>query len=353
MSTIKSVDFRIKATGKGIVNWNGSSDGILENGNTMMPKARGIDLSQREVTSKEGKEYSFNRSVEEISKNLKGKTVYISQNCIRSAIFESDAYALVGLSTEHAPLLIPSIIGLVRGYALTTDGKQPLMRKSPLYVSDFDSEATDLIFEILTVKGGREDKTGGLFGKITAGDLNYNAVASISIEEMQFIPLDGIFGRAAGDAVTPEQGEDLAKKVSEYLSALATDLGLEVSPVTRFGCYKRKGSVALGAEWGILLDDASIDVLVLEIHRRLSSLTIRRTKGFVQVDSCEADYNVGHTLRVATNVGLTTSRGETPFHCYYDAASEQDQRERDIVMQGRSEASKPSKTKDSPKKKKA
>lgn len=92
VSGIKSVDFKITASGYGVVNWNGpttlQSDGRSFDNHTM-PKLRGYS----NLTGKESERgYKLKKDPSEIS--FKETPMYISQNCIRHHLFRDHAFDL-------------------------------------------------------------------------------------------------------------------------------------------------------------------------------------------------------------------------------------------------------------------
>ena len=89
---IKSVDFKVKALGHGVVNWNGpttlQNDGKIIDNHTL-PKLRGYT----NLTGKESENgYKLKKSPSDI--NFKQNPLYISQNCIRHHLFREQAFDL-------------------------------------------------------------------------------------------------------------------------------------------------------------------------------------------------------------------------------------------------------------------
>lgn len=296
---IKSVDFKIKALGHGVVNWNGSTEVLTfirdkweKTKNHNMPKLRGYS-SQKLMKNEQGEEYYTAKKATDI--DLKKTPLYISQNCIRHHLFRDEGY--IDLQSDEVKdnmeKLLCSITGLVRGYVIpSTEDK----RTSALLITDFVDKKHQGNFEQMTRSGSKEkkktktgqEKSSTLFSKTTFGDTEYLAYGSISIEQLQFISLSDQFSRRAMIVDRNKHGETIAKRLTEYLCSLgATDK----AKATYHNNYVRIGSIFNKGEQGILLNDSAINVLVDEFISRLKNLSIRQAKGYMYVDSLEIDFN--------------------------------------------------------------
>ena len=156
-----------------------------------------------------------------------------------------------------------------------------------------------------------------LFSKTTFGDTEYLAYGSISIEELQFISLDQKYDRCAM-AIKTGQGEELAKKITDFLAQLNEDSAL--TPVATFGeNYCRVGTIFNQGEVGILLNDDAIHVLVKEMLRRLQSLFIKQSKGYLYVDEIEVDFNASDKpMRIKKGGFDIASEKDGSFATYFE-----------------------------------
>ena len=88
---IKSVDFKIRALGHGVVNWNGPTNLAQEDGRTVdnhtLPKLRGYTNLSGKV-----KDSGYKYRKEPTDINFKETPLYISQNCVRHHLFREQAY---------------------------------------------------------------------------------------------------------------------------------------------------------------------------------------------------------------------------------------------------------------------
>ena len=327
---IKSVDFKIKAVGYGVVNWNGSpnltiiNDGKYKNvTNHSMPKLRGYS-NIKEFDEKGSAKFYHHPEELDLSK----VQLYISQNCIRHHLFRGEHYNLQSPQLLNNPLpLLCSITGLVRGYVIP---KNENKRTSPLLLTDFVDQLGNGNFEQMGRSGSKEkeetksgkDASNSLFSKTTFGDTKYEAFGSISVELLQFIPLCADFGRQAMLVNSDKEGKEVASKLEAYIKGLDDNSDIKV---TYHDNYVRRGAIFNEGEAGLLLNDAAIDVLVNQTLGLIRNLSIRQAKGYMYVDSLEVDYNNGsgkEMMRIKRG-GSTQSNKEAAYAEYYEGREKQ------------------------------
>ncbi len=292
---IKSVDFKIKAFGYGVVNWNGPTTLTGDDGKTVdnhtLPKLRGYSNLTGKV-----KENGYKYRKEASDLNFKENPLYISQNCIRHHLFREQSYDLHYAKDKNLADVLASITGLIRGYVVPSS---QCKRTSPLLITDFVDQLGNGNFEQLSNASSSEEvveKDGSktykrgdnsIFSKTTFGDTEYEAYGSISIEQLAFISLDKKFDRAA---MIIKQGE--GEKIAEQVAAFIQSLDPTRHPTVSFHeNYVRKGTIFNEGEVGILLDNTAIDIVVKETLKMLQDLSIRQAKGYMYVDAIEIDYN--------------------------------------------------------------
>ncbi|BFM50881.1 type I-Fv CRISPR-associated protein Cas7fv [Marinomonas sp. THO17] len=325
---IKSVDFKITALGHGVVNWNGSpnltiikDDKFKNITNHSMPKLRGytnVKEFNDDGTAK------FYKHPEEI--NLNDVELYISQNCIRHHLFRGEHYNLNSPQLENNIIkLLCSITGLVRGYV---NPKNENKRTSPLLLTDFVDQLGNGNFEQMGRSGSKEketsksgkDSSNSLFSKLTFGDTKYLAYGSISIEQLQFIPLCADFGRESMKINNHKEGQEVAEQLSSYLKKLS---GNSETKAVYHENYVRVGSIFDEGEAGILLNDSAIDVLVTQTIELVKNLTIRQAKGYMYVDEVLVDYNdsqvAKNMFRIKTSheQEIKQNKGSQSYAVYY------------------------------------
>jgi len=278
---IKSVDFKIKAVGHGVVNWNGPTNLAQENGTTVdnhtLPKLRGYTNLSGKV-----KDTGYKYRKEPTDIDFKKTPLYISQNCIRHHLFRDQAFDLHYAKGKNLEKVIASITGLIRGYVVPSS---QCKRTSPLLLEDFVDQLGNGNFEQFGQAGERDSSS--FFSKTTFGDTEYISYGSISIEQLQFISLDAKFDRAAM-VIKEGQGEEIATLVQNYIRSLSPDL----SPIATFhNNYVRNGTIFEEGENGVLLNHDAIQILVGETIRKIKDLSIRQAKSYMYVDDVQVDYN--------------------------------------------------------------
>ena len=321
---IKSVDFKIKALGHGVVNWNGpttlQSDGRIIDNHTL-PKLRGYT----NLTGKESdKGYKLKKDPSDI--DFKQNPLYISQNCIRHHLFRDQALSDLQdpVVAQNMDRLLCSITGLVRGYVIpATENK----RTSALLITDFIDQKGNGNFEQMGRSGSKEkratksgeEKSTTLFSKTTFGDTEYNGYGSISIEQLQFISFSDKFSRRAMMINSPKEGQEIANKIVAFLNKIGNT---NSAGAIYHDNYVRRGAIFDIGEEGLLLNDQSIDILVNETIDLLRNLNIRQAKGYMYVDSVEVDYNDGMSgkdmMRIKTNPeSIKISKGDSKYATYF------------------------------------
>jgi len=307
---IKSVDFKVKALGHGVVNWNGPTNLAQENGQTVdnhtLPKLRGYTNLSGKV-----KDTGYKYRKEPTDIDFKETPLYISQNCIRHHLFREQAFDLHYAADKNLKNVLGSVTGLIRGYVVPSS---QCKRTSPLLFEDFVDQLGNGNFEQFGQAGERDSSS--FFSKTTFGDTEYLSYGSISIEQLQFISLDKKFDRAAM-VIKEGEGEQVAQAVQEFIQKLDPSL----SPVATFHPnYVRKGTIFEEGEQGILLNNDAIQALVVHTLSRIAELSIRQAKSYMYVDEILVDYNDSNKMmRIKKDESSVSPMPETEYACYFYA----------------------------------
>jgi hypothetical protein len=308
---IKSVDFKITASGYGVVNWNGATPLMGDNGKTVdnhtLPKLRGYTNLTGRIKEENG--YKYKKEPSDI--NFKENPLYISQNCIRHHLFRDQAFDMHHAGEKDLLKVLASQTGLIRGYVVPSS---QCKRTSPLLLEDFVDQLGNGNFEQFGQAGARDSSS--FFSKTTFGDTEYLAYGSISIEQLQFISLDKKFDRCAM-IIKEGDGEKVAKAIVAYLNALDDTK----KPEAIFHAnYVRRGTIFEEGENGILLNQDAIQILVdytLEIMR---DLVIRQAKGYMSVDDVLVDFNDSNKMmRIKRRPNEISEVPTEPYAIYFEA----------------------------------
>ncbi|MDF0605740.1 type I-Fv CRISPR-associated protein Cas7fv [Neisseriaceae bacterium TC5R-5] len=306
---IKSVDFKIKALGHGVVNWNGPTTLTGDNGKTVdnhtLPKLRGYTNLTGKVKEESG--YKYKKEITDI--DFKKTPLYISQNCIRHHLFKNQAFDLHFAAEKNLEMVLASITGLIRGYVVPSS---QCKRTSPLLIEDFVDQLANGNFEQFGQAGARDSSS--FFSKTTFGDTEYISYGSISIEQLQFISLDKKFDRASM-IIKEGKGEEVAKKVQDFIRSLNSSL----KPIATFHSnFVRKGTIFEEGECGIMLNNDAIQALVEYTLLLINNLSIRQAKGYMYVDEVTVDYNDSHKMmRIKRDEAEIVSEIRSPFAQYF------------------------------------
>ena len=307
---IKSVDFKIKALGHGVVNWNGpttlSSEGRTVDNHTL-PKLRGYTNLTGKVKEETG--YQYKKEATDI--DFKKTPLYISQNCIRHHLFRDQSFDLHFAAEKSLQLVLASISGLIRGYVVPAS---QCKRTSPLLMEDFVDQLGNGNFEQFGQAGERDSSS--FFSKTTFGDTEYVSYGSISVEQLQFISLDKKFDRAAM-IIKDDQGDEVALAVQDFIQSLDP----KTTPKATFHTnYVRKGTIFEEGEVGILLNNDAIKVLIEFSLAKISELSIRQAKSYMYVDEILVDYNDSHKMmRIKRDESEISEQATSDFAVYFYA----------------------------------
>jgi len=311
MKTIKgivSVDFKIKALGHGVVNWNGPTILVGENRkevkNHTMPKLRGYTNLTGEV-----KENGYKYKKDPTDIDFKETPLYVSQNCIRHHLFKSQAFDGHFAKRSNANKMLASVTGLIRGYMIPSC---QCKRTSPLLIEDFVDQLGNGNFEQFGQIGERDNSS--FFSKTTFGDTEYISYGSINVEELQFISLDKKFDREAV-VCKDNEGEKIAKEVEDFIKSLDES---KSPKVTFHNNFVRKGTIFEEGEAGLLLNNDAIEVLVQHTLTLIINLSIRQAKSYLYVESVLVDFNDSHRMmRIKQDESLISEEPESEYALYY------------------------------------
>ena len=307
---IKSVDFKIRAVGHGVVNWNGPTNLAQENGTTVdnhtMPKLRGYTNLSGKV-----KDTGYKYRKEPTDIDFKKNPLYISQNCIRHHLFRDQAFDIHYAKKSNLQKVLASVTGLIRGYVVPATQNK---RTSPLLVEDFVDQLGNGNFEQFGQAGERDSSS--FFSKTTFGDTEYISYGSISIEQLQFISLDKKFDREAME-IKQGQGDEIAQEVQSFIQSLDTTL----SPAVTFHeNYVRSGTIFEEGEHGLLLNNDAIQTLVNYTLELIANLSIRQAKSYMYVDEVTVDYNdSSKMMRIKRDINAISEKPMSEYATYFYA----------------------------------
>lgn len=314
---IRSVDFQVVASGEGVVNHNGSASVFNPAAgkyvdNHLFPKLRGVDPMRKAVSPTDSEK---TKGLSLADPELSNAALIVSANCVRSHIFKTASFGVTDVTRDTVGDALASLHGLMRGY-LVTDSGASFARKSPLHLTDFECIKPGLRYNQASKAGGRSETSIFSFFA-TDKDLHYEGKGSISIEDLQFIPLENTHGRSSfSEVVSEETGELLAAHVTQYLQDISGNIDAAATFVLN---AVRRGTFSPKGEAGLLLNDAALDVLVTETLDLIKGLYIRQSKGYLRVESVAVDYNDGQAFRILRDPLAAVPLKTQAYAQYYTA----------------------------------
>lgn len=325
---IKSVDFKIISSGYGSVNNNGSISIVKYGGKDNDTVSNHTIPKLRNFTPYTIDQYGFKKVIDIVKDfNVEKHKLYVSTNAIRNALFNDEGINLT--NTLLAKLIsngdiFKSQTGLLRGYF---DAKNQFSRKSPLLLEDFiDTLGNANPFEQFSNSKSGDDKNS-IFSKTTFGETKYISYGSISIEDLQFICFDGVYGRAQAFEIGSSKIEPnfikLANEIADYIKASDLNEQKNRKPEVTFGRnFVRENSINPIGEFGLILNDDAIDILVDVMIDKISNLSMKQAKGHLEVDEIIVDYNDGKAMRIKKDETDINTIKDKKYAIYYKDTNE-------------------------------
>lgn len=270
---VKNVLFRTKIKGNGVVNFDSSDQRFMFNGTELH------NMKTRHENTNYAKK-KFSKEDDKLTYKLS-----ISSDCLRHDLFKEDALVQSPniINNEHVLYsFIASPSSLLRGY-LFADTNETLKRKGALTITDATQTCNAVSYIETFSKSGKkldfEDKVDGksdntFFKKEVVGDIEYSAIGNIDLMGLQFVSCDKVFDRF-------NFNPDLFNTYKSFLKSKMPTFNGELA------YYQIVGSTIEIPEYGVLLDNDNVIILVKELFKRLLSLNIQRRNSFARVAELE------------------------------------------------------------------
>lgn len=260
----KTILFKLTLQGHGVVNFDSNDQKWYHN------QQDGVSLVRHDNVS-----FAKGRYYRKPHTDKLLKKIVISAECLRHNMYINEMPNYSTNIMHHRPSLLnflASKAAVERGYMFATKAAT-LKRKSPVNITEAEqfglaksSIETNSNSGVKTSKTD-EDAAGdtSFYAREMVGDITYEALGSIDIDELQYISLSPNYDRLAVDP-------DMA---AEYLDTLSADLG---SRVPEPAYYRKSKSLTTVPEYGILLTDDQTKGLVSDILTRLMSINIAKSQ---------------------------------------------------------------------------
>ena len=270
MTKVKSFLLKTKLKGFGIVNYDSNQQKWAYN---QLENKEKVSHDNVNFAKKNWHEYTTKDGEKKLGYKLK-----ISSDCLRHEIFIDDFEYQTPNLMHHAHILIASIASpasLIRGYLYTVKDVLNIKRTSALTITDASQtcNAVSMIETfsrsgVKTTDDNKADTT--FFKKETVGDIEYEALGSIDLKELQFISLDKLFDRLAVES-------DWFTLYKELLQSKLPSFNGEPK------YYQIKNSCVEIPELGVVLSNEDVVKLTKELIARLLKISIRRAKAYAKL----------------------------------------------------------------------
>lgn len=194
MKKVKNILFRVHIEGQGVVNFD-SSDARWNVRGYGNPANRSAYSNDNVKIAKSS--YRYTGETDGEGNPVVKRTLKISSDCLRHAIFEKDYDVQNGRIMANDMLLasfISSPAALLRGYMFAGE-KETLKHKSPLTITAAEDPDAVITADLGSASGDRGDKS--MYWSENTGKTSYSARGSISLKGLEFLPCDDFYDRRA------------------------------------------------------------------------------------------------------------------------------------------------------------
>lgn len=274
---VKSILFRLKLEGSGIVNYDSNDQKAMYNGTDLFHKMKAGDKNQN------GNQAFAKKNHYGKPDNLTYK-IKISANSLRHNIFREDNPIQASQIVNDPITLISALASpgyLLRGYMLA-DSVCPFKKKGALSI-DSAEQTCDAVSYIETfAKSGMKNRDSAtsdttFYKKETVGSIKYATRGTIDLMELQYVSCDNVFDRLAFNP-------DLFKLYKQLLKGHLNSFDSEI------GFFQMPKSDNKIPELGFKLSDADIVTLIKGLFERM--LKINYTKSGSSARVTELEYKL-------------------------------------------------------------
>ena len=273
VKTVKGLLFKVKMDGIGTVNFDDSDARFIVSryGNPATKKP--YSNSNIKVAKSEYRQVG----TDENGTPLYKRTLKISSECLRHAIFEKDYDVTNGRIMRNDAFLssfISSPAALLRGY-MFADDKETIKAKSPVTIgAAIETSGAVITPEIGTVSGDKE-KTS-LFYTENTGRTKYETKGFVNLKQLEFLSCDNFFERRAVKSSWVETENGLLNVAfKQRYGKVPYSLGVYTATANAF--TKHIG------EYGLHFNMDFRKYLIVEFFKRLLSVNITRSGSFARV----------------------------------------------------------------------
>ena len=273
VKTVKGLLFKVKMDGIGTVNFDDSDARFIVSRYGNPATKEPYSNSNIKVAKSEYRQVG----TDENGTPLYKRTLKISSECLRHAIFEKDYDVTNGRIMRNDAFLssfISSPAALLRGY-MFADDKETIKAKSPVTIgAAIETSGAVITPEIGTVSGDKE-KTS-LFYTENTGRTKYETKGFVNLKQLEFLSCDIFFERRAVKSSWVETENGLLNVAfKQRYGKVPYSLGVYTATANAF--TKHIG------EYGLHFNMDFRKYLIVEFFKRLLSVNITRSGSFARV----------------------------------------------------------------------
>jgi hypothetical protein len=273
MSDVRSILFKVKLAGHGVVNFDSGDQKFTWNALVSQgEKSRfdNVQFAKKRWYKKDGKDKNGN--------DLFDYKIVISADCLRHNIFIDDFFYQSPNVFAHPSLLYKMIAtpsAVLRGYFFAREGKTSFKRKSSIAITEAEqTNGAISTIETFSRSGKKEERdeetdTGDttFFKRECVGDIEYMAMGAVDLRELQFVSMSELYDRLA---VIPDDFNTYYRPVLEkHLN----------SRLLEPGYFIIRGSAICTPEYGFTFSADQQQALVREFFKRLLRTQVTKSAG--------------------------------------------------------------------------
>lgn len=277
--TVKSISFRAKLKGQGIVNFDGDNQKQLFKSKNNIRDNFKLDYQSIDGTSFGKKSFFINEN------NQLDFKIKISGDCLRNGMFKSDYIAtnpnILG-NNELKYAYLASIPSILRGYVNTEKNGENTKKAGVFTICDAIQTNNSLSFVETRSRTGEkttdENKSDNtFFSEEKIGHIEYETEGIIDLTELQFVSCSQKYGRFG---FNPDYINQYSKYLKLNIPNFSNDFG-----------YFQFGNTMMIPEHGLKFSEENVVFLTKELLKRVLSINIRRKTSFAKLYDLEIKLN--------------------------------------------------------------
>lgn len=264
MTKVKSILFKVKAKGRGIVNFNG---------NETKKVVDYYNFNTENYSEKTPKNSKFAKKILEDDGNGNIiQKIMVSSYCIGYNLFNEEmpfSSSVLNINPEYYMPFISTKTGLLKGWLFPRSGNVSLVKKSPIMLTDYiQTNGAIAVDQVRTTAGLKSDTS--FFKEEHVGDIEYESMGAVSLKDLQFISLSTL-------------NDDLAFPPESYETSFLPIFKKQYPNFnSKMGYYRFKDQINPLSKLGVVLDNDTISDIIKYFFKKLMTLNIRKKSSYLE-----------------------------------------------------------------------